>query len=247
MSICYEDYIDEKKFDDLKRYTLTSLGFPAVKVELTDEQMKEAIQSALNTMALFVGKKRYAYTPAYMRQSEYDVPADCQTVIRVYYNLPYLSALGNTSTALFSDFYLLASDLAVDIYESPVTFWCYLASREMLTKIYGTWTDFEVIEGGNRIRIYPAPLVREDILCIFYRSTEIDLSRDYANLFRDLSLAYSMRTLGRIRSKYQSGLPSSGGNGIQLDGQQLLQDAKEEIARVKDELLKRDPLEIQIF
>ena len=246
MSLC-DMYIDKERYEDTKRYVLSMLGYPQVKVEISDDQLKEAINSSLGIVANYMGKKRYAYTLTQMRVAEYDVPSDCHTVMRIYYNLPYMSAIGNVNTAMFSPFYMMSSNLATDIYESPVTFWAYMASREMITKIYGIWTDFEVIEGGERLRIYPTPLAHEDILCIFYRSTEINLDRDNFNFFKELTLAYSMRILGRIRSKYQSGLPSSGGNTMTLDGDKLLADAQSEIERIKEELRQRDPMEWSVF
>jgi len=246
MSTLCEKLLTSTQYDETKNYILYNLGWPAVKVELKDEQLQQSIEQALNVISNYIGMKRYAYTRTTPHQSEYNVPSDCKTVMKVYYNLGFLSALGNTSTALFSDFYLLASDLAVDIYESPLTFWCYLASREMLVKTYGTWTSFEVIEGGKRLRIYPVPL-RDDTLVVFYRSKEINWDEDNFNFLGDLSLAYSKRMLGRIRSKYQSGLPSSGGGSLTLDGDKLLDESKEEIERIKEELKSRDPFMIEIF
>jgi hypothetical protein len=241
------DYLQKEQYEDVKHYVLNMLGYPQIKVELDDTQMTQAVTSAVNILANYVGKKRYAYTRTRLRVSEYDVPKDCKTVIKVYYNLPFQSGMNQTSTAMFSEFYLLASDLATDIYSSPVTYWAYLSSREMLTKVFGTWTDFEVIEGGEKIRIYPTPSMHEDMLCIFYRSTDLNLNDDNFNFLRELSLAYAMRILGRIRSKYQSGLPSSGGGSLTLDGSQLLSDAESEIARIKEELRSRDPFEIEVF
>jgi hypothetical protein len=246
MSSLCEKLISKEQYNDTKNYILYNLGYPAVKVELKDEQLQQAIEQALNVISNYTGLKRYAYTLTQRHVSEYTVPADCRTVMKVYYNMGFLSVLGNTSTAMFSDFYLLASDLAVDIYESPLTFWSYLASREMLTKVYGTWTSFEVIEGGKKLRIYPTP-VREDTLVIFYRSREINLDDDNFNFFSDLSLAYAKRMLGRIRSKYQSGLPSSGGGSLTLDGNNLLQESEQTIKDIKAELQSRDPFMPEIF
>jgi len=246
MTTLCEKLLTGNQYDETKNYVLYNLGYPAVKVELTDEQLQQSIEQALNVLSNYVGMKRYAYTRTTPKIAEYDVPSDCKTVMKVFYNLGFLSVLGNTSTALFSDFYLLASDLAIDIYESPLTFWSYLASREMLVKVYGTWTSFEVIEGGKRLRIYPTPQ-RDDILTIFYRSREINLDDDNFNFFGDLSLAYAKRILGRIRSKYQSGLPSSGGGSLTLDGDKLLEESKAEIERIKNELMLRDPFMVEIF
>ena len=246
MSTLCDKLLSTDQYNDTKNYVLLNLGYPSVKIELTDAQLKQCIEQALNVITNYLGMKRYAYTKTAAHTAEYNVPPDCKTVMKVYYNLGFLSVLGNTSTALFSDFYLLASDLAIDIYESPTTFWAYLASREMLTKVYGTWTTFEVIEGGKRMRIYPTPL-REDTLTVFYRSNEINLDEDNFNFFNDLSLAYSKRILGRIRSKYQSGLPSSGGGSLTLDGDRLLDESKKEIEDIKEELRSRDPFMIEVF
>ena len=150
-------YLSQKVISDVKSYVMSMLGHPNVVVELEDGQFEEIMESAVNFLAGYVGKSRYCYSMVQARRSQYTLPADCHTVERVFYDPTYLSVLGNLSTAIFSDFYLLASDLAVDIYESPVTFWSYLASREMLTKVYGVWTDFEVVEGNQLFKIDFAP------------------------------------------------------------------------------------------
>jgi hypothetical protein len=51
------------------------------------------------------------------------------------------------------------------------------------------------------------------------------------------ALSYAKEILGRVRSKYRN--PPGPGGGMQLDGEALIQEAKEEREKWKEELLTR--------
>ena len=236
--------ISQEDSEKLKRSILLMLGHPVVKVELTDEQLGECIERAFNDMVRYAGKDLYAYTIATGGRTEYDWPSDAVTLHKVYYRPASFSSLGNVNQALFSDFYLLASDLAVDIYESPVTFWAYTASREMLEKTYGVWGSWENID-DRRFRIYPAP-IKDQMVAVHYKSKNMTMNQDLYNLFRDFSLMYAKEILGRIRGKF-SQLPGSNNNTIQLDAGTLLSEAREDREKLFIKLQSFFPLHIDIF
>jgi len=230
--------------EEIKRFILNMLGAPTVKVELQDEQLNTAIQLAKDVFIRYLGRDMYAYTIAYAYQTEYDWPTDALSISQVYYRPATLSALGNIAQNMFSDFYLLATDLAVDIYESPVTYWCYMASREMLEKTYGVWGSWENID-YRRLRIYPSPF-KDQPIGIWYKSNKFDLTEDKMNLYKKLALAYAKTMLGRIRSKYAN-IPGSNNNLLTLDGTQLLSEGATEEKEVINQMLLMTPLRFEIF
>ena len=236
--------ISKEDTEKLKRSILIMLGHPVVKVELTDEQLNECIERAFNEMVRFAGKDLYAYTIGTGGRTEYDWPDDAVAIHKVYYRPASFSSLGNINQALFSDFYLLASDLAVDIYESPVTFWAYTASREMLEKTYGVWGSWENID-DRRFRVYPAPL-KEQLIAVQYKSKHMGMNQDMYNLFRDFSLMFAKEILGRIRGKFIN-LPGSNNNTIQLDAVTLLSEAREDKEKLMLKLMNQFPLHLEIF
>ena len=238
--------VKDAQYDEIRRWILVMLGYPTVKVELTKEQLDEAIKAAINIVARYLGKTIYAYTLGHGLNSEYDWPDDALAIEQIYYKPAFLGAMGNVNQYLFSDFYLLATDLAVDIYESPVTFWSYLASREMLEKTYGVWGSWEIVD-GRRFRVYPTP-VRDHIIGVKYKSKNLDLDQDddAYNLLRRMALAWAKEILGRIRSKF-SQLPGSGNNAMVFDGTTLLAEAKTEKADIMVELAGRNPLTLEKF
>lgn len=231
----------QTKFNEIKRWILLMMGYPTIKVEINDEQLNQCIQTALNLVARYAGKTLYAYTLTKGGQAEYDWPSDAISIFDVQYKPAYLGSLGNVNQMLFSDFYLLATDLAVDIYESPVTFWNYLASREMLEKVYGVNGTWETID-NRRFRIHPTP-IRDHIITVKYKSKDpdLDLTSDAFNLIRKLALAYAKVIIGRIRSKYAA-IPGSGGGSMTLDGATLLAEAEKDEAAVMADLLAKYPV-----
>jgi hypothetical protein len=238
------EWLSNEKYDDVKRYIMNMLGSPAVKVELTDEQLRTAIEQAKDIFIRYLGRERYSYTIAKAYQGEYDWPDDCVAIYQVYFRPATLSALGNINQALFSDFYLLATDLAVDIYESPVTYWCYMASREMLEKTYGVWGSWENID-YRRFRIYPTPF-KDQVIGILYKSSELDISEDRYFLLRKLALAYCKIMLGRIRSKYAN-IPGSNNSMLTLDGATLLAEGNQDEKDIINYILSLVPLRIEVF
>lgn len=225
------------KYDEIKRWVLNMLGYPTVKIEINDEQLTQCIQSAINMVGRYAGKDLYAYTITTGLQAEYDWPTDAIAIYEVHYKPAFLGSMGNVNQMLFSDFYLLATDLAVDIYESPVTFWSYLASRDMLEKIYGVWGSWEITD-SRRFRIHPTP-IRDHIIGVKYKSNNVDLdmASDAFNYIRRLALAYAKTIVGRVRSKYGS-IPGAGGQ-MTFDGATLLSEAKEEEKEIMADLNAR--------
>jgi len=230
--------------EEIKRFILNMLGAPTVKVELQDEQLNTAIQLAKDVFIRYLGRDMYAYTIATAYQTEYDWPSDALSISQVYYRPATLSALGNIAQNMFSDFYLLATDLAVDIYESPTTYWCYLASREMLEKTYGVWGSWENVD-FRRFRLYPSPF-KDQPIGIFYKSNKLDLNEDKMNLFKKLALAYAKIMLGRIRSKYAN-IPGSNNNLLTLDGTQLLTEGAAEEVALTEQMRLLCPMRFEIF
>jgi len=232
------------QMDEVKRYIITMLGAPVVKVELQDEQLENVISMARDTFVRYLGRERYSYTVAKSSQTEYNWPDDALVIFQVFFRPATLSALGNISQNLFSDFYLLATDLAVDIYESPTTYWCYLASREMLEKTYGVWGSWENVD-YRRFRVYPSPM-KDQIIGIYYKANDFDLSEDKYNLFKKLCLAYAKTILGRIRSKYAS-IPGSNNSLLTLDGSTLLTEGAVEEKEIIKDIILQTPLRFEVF
>jgi hypothetical protein len=238
------DWLSQERYEDIKHFIMNMLGSPTVKVELVDDQLQTAIDMAKSVFIKYLGREKYAYTMGKARQAEYEWPDDADSIMTVYYRPASLSALGNINQALFSDFYLLATDLAVDIYESPVTYWCYMASREMLEKTYGVWGSWEMID-FRRFRIYPLPY-KDQVIGIQYMSKDLDLSEDRYNLLRKLALAYSKQMLGRVRSKYAN-IPGSNNNMLTLDGTTLLAEGTQEEKDITTYIISLVPLRMEIF
>ena len=238
------DTLGPQERDAIKRFIMTMLGAPSIKVELTDEQLTNCIDLAKDVFMRYLGRERYAYTIGRSYQSEYQWPDDAISIIAIYYRPATLSALGNIAQNLFSDFYLLATDLAVDIYESPVTYWCYMASRQMLEKTYGVWGSWEMID-YRRFRVYPTPF-KDQVIGMHYKVNDFDLTEDRYNLFKKLALAYAKIILGRIRSKYAS-IPGSNNNVLTLDGVTLLTEGSTEEEKIIKEIISMVPLRIEKF
>lgn len=224
-----------------KRYILTELGYPNVEVELCDEHLDNAIRNAISDFARWnvMGTMKYWRFAPMRDVAEYPLPEDLKVVRDVtVMRLADWDGIFD-SDVLVNPLYLKNSKEA---YQDILTFWLSEAAFETWKRTYGLDVSWDIIGANEYIRIYPTP--RNDRSVIIKGSCHVCLENiterhlgTKDRLFRDLSLSYAKRTLGRIRGKYPAGINTSQGT-VQLDGDTLLGEAREEIQTAQDELKK---------
>lgn len=231
-----EEYFSEF-YDSIKDFILARLGFPVVRVELTDFQIQTAIDEAISRLDY--------HAPDWCTQfctfavsggvSLYELP---QVVMNNFRNAVYrkhLLSLSYSNGTLEFDFFIkyfqdnfLFRDFSVGDY------YITISHLEMLRKILGNDGTFNVI--NNRyLNISPPPTMAEEVLVEFKAIDSDTLHPYFINWIQRYSLSICKGILGQIRGKYQT-LPSPGG-GAQLNGQALLDQSVQEQEKLVDDLL----------
>lgn len=239
-------------FKNIKNYILTSLGYPIIKVELTEEMLNNAIISAIH---LF-----YEYEATSMKMTMLTIDADNTCVIPadidkddirdvivdtknnissgagVGNELSGLVTLGATTYSVPSFFHDFVANFDI------ANYYMYLQYLEDYKKIMGIQYRWEVIDG--KIHLFPKNFTFQYAAIL---SSDYPLLSDAQNEFwiKEYALAKSMYTLGIIRSKI-SGMQISGGMNAGASGEQMLTEGKEKMAALTEELktLRRLPLPI---
>jgi hypothetical protein len=225
---------DIKTIEDVKIYMKRKLGFPQVRVELTDDQMEDAVDDALRKFNrhLFVKKTNFhaeSSTDQFLQLDD-----DVIQVTFVNFLLPqYAQEYANVS--VFEIMTRMVYPASMDIAEWYTTKMYY----QMFQKIRGadpTWSYnpdsnllvFDLIGGPWTIFYCTSNLLSVDSILTKGR-------RRYKEDFLELCLAYAKQTMSLIRGKF-GGIPSPGGT-LQMDADKLDQQAQEVIARVEQKLL----------
>lgn len=109
----------------------------------------------------------------------------------------------------------------------------YKGYEQMYSRVSSNIGGWEWVGGFRHVKLYPIPYRVQGVIVHYMQKLkdwdEVTLA------MQELSLALAKIILGRIRSKYQS--PPGPGGGMQLDGQQLLQEGLEEYKTWKEQIL----------
>lgn len=223
------------------------LGYPQVRVELTEEQITQCIDMAIGRYLDFrMPNPTYHYEhigpgqtwielPKWLSHSDiieitYSPGADIFTQLSGSGESFYLTYyLQNTGGTFLSDFYVA------------------MAYRETMETTLGIRPTYEFVSGVNKdgetrdyIRVHPKPSMAISV-AILHNAPMTEEEIDNKQWIRKYALTWAKEMLGRIRSKYGS-VPSPTGE-MQLDGQTLLQEAMQDRQSLEESLLMRsEPL-----
>lgn len=225
-----------------KDFVLARLGFPVVRVELTDFQIQTAIDEAITKLDYHAPDwcLQFCTFRTVEGVSLYELP---QVVMNNFMGATYrknLLSIAQSNGTLEFDFFIkyfqdnfLFRNFAVGDY------YITISHLEMLRKILGNDGTFNVIN-GKYLNIAPTPTtVHEDVIVEFKAIDTRTLHPYFVNWIQKYSLAVCKVILGQIRGKYRA-LPSPGG-GAQLNGDQLIAQGTDE----QEKLIKDLMLEIE--
>jgi hypothetical protein len=222
----------------IRDFILARLGHPVVRVELTDYQIKTAIDESITNLDYHAP---YWTTQVATFQCSGGVNAYVLPM-HIAYNLSYvvykksLLSIQNLAGTLEFDFFIkyfqdnfLFSNFNVS------EFYLMQTHLEMVRKVLGQEGAWDIIN-GNVLQLYPTPILNTQTVILVYRALDAaTLHPYYKNWIQRYALAASMGILGEIRGKYAT-LPSPGG-GAQLNGQALIQQSVADKEKLKEELL----------
>jgi hypothetical protein len=235
----FEDGIELTQFEQsIKDYILGRLGFPVVRVELTDFQIKSAIDESITNLdyhAPFWCTQMAAFE-TFAGVNAYMLPTHIANSLNYCVYKKSLLSIQNMAGTLEFDFFIkyfqdnfLFSNFAVSDY------YLMQMNLEMIRKILSQEGSWDVIN-GNILQLYPAPALNGETVVLVYRGLDTATMHPYyKNWIQRYALAVAKGVLGEIRGKYSS-LPSPGG-GASLNGAALTQQSEQEKEKLKEELL----------
>jgi hypothetical protein len=237
----------QKVKEQIKEYVLTMLGAPVIPLELDNQQLENAVDFALQIFEDYAPAEYFQYYTFYTTpgQSVYNLPPDVGFIRDISYketaNYAFSSSdLGGVIPLEYMGAGAYGSIAGGVNPQQPVwgkmSEWVmYKQYEDMYNRISGQQGGWEWLAGYNTIKLYPVPY-RSYPVAVRYLQKRPDFSM-VTQAMQEGALAFAKIILGRIRSKIQN--PPGPNGGVQLDGQQILQEGIDEKKQWQEDLLYR--------
>lgn len=228
-----------KQFDrEIKDYVYGMLGFPVIKVELTDFQIKLCIDEAVSKLEYHapMWMTQYAVFNTSASVNVYELPPAIMNNLTDVWYKKNLFTLGATPGSLEYDF-------AIMFFTNTGLFNNYNVSQYMLMQMYlkqiskvlGMGSSWNIVN-GKYLQLYPVPDSSESVIIEFRAMDPETIHPMYKNWIQRYSLACAKGILGKVRGKFKT-LPGPSG-GSQLDGETLTRESADEKEKLEQELFE---------
>lgn len=234
-----QDNIEFNKFEEsIKSYILGRLGYPVVRVELSDFQLKSVIDEATTKLcnhAPFWANQLMTFKTV-AGVGTYELPKYVlDNIVYVVYKKDLIGIPG-MGQSLEQDYFLkyfqqnfLFNDFSIGEFN------LLQISLEMMRKILGQDGSFDIVN-NQYLQLYPVPATTDQSVIVQYRAVDSDrIHPAYKVFIQRYALALAKQVLGQIRGKYKT-LPGPGG-GAQLNGDALIQQSEKELELLEKQLL----------
>jgi hypothetical protein len=237
----------EKVREQIKDYVLHMLGAPVVKLEFDEQNLDFCVDQSMKVFEDYAGREYFSYYVfnTVGGKSIYEMPPDVGLIRNVFYKETGSFAFqssdlgGSIPIEYFYPGGAYASiqggliDPIQPIWGRMGEWVLYRQYEQMYSRVSSNLGGWEYLGGFNTIKLYPVPFRSQKVI-VHYMQKQKDWA-EVTQAMQEGALTYAKEILGRIRSKYQS-VPGAGGS-VAMDGQQLLQEAREDRQKWFEDLI----------
>jgi hypothetical protein len=237
----------EKVREQIKEYCLHMLGAPVVKLEFDEQNLDFCVDQAMKVFEDYAGREYFSYYvfDSVPGKSIYEMPPDVGMIRNVFYKETGTFAFQSTDLngAIPVEYFYPGGayasiqggliDPVQPIWGRMGEWTLYKQYEQMYSRVSSNLGGWEYIGGFNTVKLYPVPYRVQKVI-VNYMQKQKDWP-EVTQALQEGALTYLKEILGRIRSKYQS-VPGAGG-GVVMDGQQLLQEAREDRQKWFEDLI----------
>lgn len=237
----------EKVREQIKEYCLHMLGAPVVKLEFDEQNLDFCVDQAMKVFEDYAGREYFSYYVfnTIPGKSIYEMPPEIGMIRNVYYKETGTFAFQSTDLngAIPIEYFYPGGayasiqggliDPVQPIWGRMGEWTLYKQYEQMYSRVSSNLGGWEFIGGLNTVKLYPVPFRIQKVI-VHYMQKQKDWA-EVTQAIQEGALTYLKEILGRIRSKYQS-VPGAGGS-VSLDGQQLLQEAREDRQKWFEDLI----------
>lgn len=220
------------------------LGAPVVPVELTDEQLENCVGRAVFWYNYYrEAKEKLLYTSLVGSEGEgYEIPQEVggekniiELVLRPRFPFAYYT--GGDVNNIMSNLYLqwmFQRGRNTDTFKDFIgDYYITLSTEQDFNIILGTQVKWNFYNG--KVFIQPPP-IGLDVGIIFKSAVTVE-EINTNSLIRSYALGEAKQVLGQIRATFGSQIPG-GTENIQLRGEALIAEGKEEVQAALDKMMK---------
>jgi|SaaInlV_100m_DNA_2_1039680.scaffolds.fasta_scaffold00756_17 hypothetical protein len=237
----------DKVREQIRDYILHMMGAPAIKLECDEQNVDFAIDQALKIVEDYAPREFFSYyvfltTPG---KSVYEMPPDVGYVRNVFYKEQ--GTFGFQASDLdgaipIEYFYPGGSYASIQggLIDPIQPIWgrmgewvLYKQYEQMYSRTSSNLGGWEWVGGYRNIKLYPIPYKSSQVI-VHYMEKCKDW-QEVTQAMQEGALTYLKEIVGRIRSKYPA--PPGPGGGMQLDGQSLIQEAREDRQKWFEDLI----------
>jgi len=227
----------EKVMEDCRDYILNMLGAPNIRLELDEQNITFCINQALKIVEDYAPADYFTYmtfltTPG---KSVYEMPPDVGYIRSIEYhhvgNFAFQSSDLGGSIPL--EYFMSGGDGAglggmmnptVPIWGRAGEWTLYKQYEQMYSRLASNIGGWEWVGGYRTIKLYPTPCGAKKVGVRYLQKCKD--WEEVTQAMQEGALTYAKEILGRIRGRIKN--PPGPGGGIQLDGDQLIQEARED-------------------
>lgn len=228
----------EQVRQQIREYIYHMLGAPALKLELDEQNIDFCIDQALKIFEQYAPSEYFQYytfrtSPGV---SVYDMPPEIGYIRDIYYREQgqYAFQASDLQGAIPIEYFYPGGAYASiqgGLIDPIQPIWgrmgewvLYKQYEQMYSRVSSSLGGWEWVGGYGTIKLYPIPY-RSQMIIVRYLQKMKDWP-EVTTAMQTGALCFAKEILGRIRSKYKN--PPGPGGGIQMDGPELLAEAKEE-------------------
>jgi len=238
--------VPDLTYPKTREYILGMLGYPLVKVEMTDEQIGMCIdRSIYKFMQYRTPEPIYRYIDAKAGNAFTKLPIDMpkENIIEVTYspNADIFAQLSGSGESFYMTYYMNQGGSSGGSNTFLSDFYVAMSYRETMETTLGLRPTYELVSGKDTdgtycdyIRFSPIP-ERSLRVAILYSRPMTEAEVDGVDWVKKYAHAVAKEVLGRIRSKYAS-VPGPTGD-IVTDGSTLLAESQQEIEKLEQQLI----------
>ena len=225
------------------------LGAPTVTLEFDEQNIDFCIKWALKIVEDYAPREYFSYYTFITQpgKSVYELPPEVGFVRDVSYrNTPTFSFQASDLDGAIPIEYFYPggaySSIQGGLIDPLQPIWgrmgewvLYKQYERMYARVSSSLGGWEWVGGFRHIKLYPVPTIPQLVIV-----NHIQRMKDWQEVTQSMNegaLSFAKEILGRVRSKIKN--PPGPGGGIQMDGEQLLAEAKEEREKWKEDLIWR--------
>jgi hypothetical protein len=232
----------------IREYILNMLGAPRLKIELDEQNIDFCVDQALMVFADYAPREYFNYYTfnTIPGKSVYKMPAEVGLIRDVFYqeapqsNIFTGADLGGVYPIEY--FYNDGSSASGGMFNPVQPVWgkmsdwtLYKQYENMYSRLSSNLGGWEWVSDYSHIKLYPIPYGSKPVAVHYLQ--QLKDWQQVKQAMQEGALSYAKEILGRIRGKFKN--PPGPNGGLQLDGDQLLMEAKEERTKWMEDLINK--------